>query len=195
MNIPVRAQRPSHLLIGQVLRPHGVHGEIRIKVLTDYPERIQQLNTVFLGSDIGAKDLKPYRVESLRAVQQGFALLRLGEVKDRDTAERLRENMIMVAIEDAVPLDSDEFYLYELIGLQVQTESGEPLGTLTEVLETGANDVYVVNSPTYGEVLIPVIDETIVDTDVQSGNLTVRLIEGLLPSPADDASEIVIDRE
>ncbi|MBE2266947.1 MAG: 16S rRNA processing protein RimM, partial [Anaerolinea sp.] len=95
--------------------------------------------------------------------------------------DRLRNLLVMVALENAVPLEEGEFYLYELIGLNVQTESGEALGTLTEVLETGANDVYVVNSPRYGEVLIPVLPETILETNIAAKRMTVRLPDGLLP--------------
>lgn len=88
----------------------------------------------------------------------------------------------MVAIEDAVPLEEGEFYLYQVIGLEVRTESGERLGAITDVLETGANDVYVVESPQYGEVLIPVTDETIVALDFDQGIVTVKLPDGLLPT-------------
>jgi 16S rRNA processing protein RimM len=87
----------------------------------------------------------------------------------------------MVALEDAVPLEDGEHYLYQIIGLRVETETGDVLGTLTEVLETGANDVYIVDSPQYGEVLIPATDETILDTDIQAGRMVVKLPDGLLP--------------
>jgi 16S rRNA processing protein RimM len=87
-----------------------------------------------------------------------------------------------VAIGDAIPLDDGEVYLYQLVGLTVQTEAGETLGKLTEVLETGANDVYIIDSPKYGEVLIPATEETIRSTDINTGLMIVALPDGLLPS-------------
>ncbi len=179
---PSGSSTPDYLLLGEILRPHGVIGEVRMRVLTAHPERLQELKTVFLGKSPEDGDRAVlYTVKSVR-MHQGYALIRFEGVNDRTQADRLRQLLVMVALEDAVPLDEDEFYLYQLIGLTVQTDSGQILGTLTEVLETGANDVYIVDSPQYGEVLIPATSETIVQTDIQAGLLTVKLPEGLLPS-------------
>ena len=87
----------------------------------------------------------------------------------------------MIGIDDAVPLEDDEIYLYELIGLTVKTDTGEELGTIQAVLETGANDVYVVSTRKYGEVLIPAHDETVLEIDMDSETVTVKLPDGLLP--------------
>jgi 16S rRNA processing protein RimM len=174
------ADTPQYLILGEVLRPHGVRGELRIRILTDYPERIVAGKTIYLAEDIDSK-ATPYQVEHLRTNKE-FGLLKLRGIDNRDQAELMRELLVLTDIDDAVPLDEGEFYLYELIGLDVQTEDGESLGTLIEVLETGANDVYIVDSPRYGEVLIPAIDEAILKTDIDAGVMTVRLPEGLLPS-------------
>ena len=88
----------------------------------------------------------------------------------------------MVAIADAVPLEDGEFYLYQLMGLTVRTQQGQMLGSIIDLIETGANDVYVVNSEQYGEVLIPVTDETVIETNIQDGYILVSLPEGLLPN-------------
>lgn len=172
---------PDRLIIGKVLRPHGIRGELRIRIMTDYPERIIAGKTILLGTGIESEDATPYLVEGLR-VNGDFGILKVQGSADRDAAELLRDLIVMVAIEDAVPLEEGEFYLYELIGLNVQTEAGELLGTLTEVLETGANDVYIIDSPQYGELLIPAIDETILETDIDAGVMTVKLPEGLIPA-------------
>lgn len=172
---------PKYLLLGEVLRPHGVRGELRLRILTDYPERIGQLKTVYLGVDADDPKPKPYHVEAMR-MNREYGLLKLREISDRDQADRLRQLFVMVPLADAVPLDEGEFYLYQLIGLTVKLEDGDTLGTLTDVIETGANDVYVIDSPQYGEVLIPAIDDTILKTDVGAGELIVRLPEGLLPN-------------
>lgn len=175
------AERPAYLLLGEVLRPHGIRGELRIRLLTDYPERINDLEVVYLGEDVDDRAAVPYHVEHLR-LHQGFGLLQLHEIRDRNLAERMRQLYVMVAIDDAVPLEEGEFYLYELIGLEVRTDEGEVLGTLVEVIETGANDVYVVEGDRYGEILIPVLDSTILRTDIEQGTVIVRLPEGLLPA-------------
>jgi 16S rRNA processing protein RimM len=174
------AQAPKYLLLGEVLRPHGIQGEMRVRVLTDYPERLAELDTVYIGRDPNETDATAYSIESVR-MHQGYALMKLAGVDDRDQADLLRQLYVMVLLEDAVPLEEGEFYLYQLIGLTVQTEAGETIGTLTEVLETGANDVYIVQSPEYGEVLIPATEETILKTNVSAGKIIVKLPEGLLP--------------
>lgn len=176
---------PKYLLLGEIMRPHGVRGELRLRLLTDYPERIAKLKTIYLADTPEASQPKPYHVEGMR-MNGDFGLLKLREVTDRTEAERYRGLFALVDIEHAVPLEAGEFYLYQLIGLRVETSAGAALGTLVEVLETGANDVYVVDSPQYGEILIPVTDETIVKTDVQAGVVIVQLPDGLLSNAAAD---------
>lgn len=164
-----------------MLRPHGVRGELRIRLLTDYPERIAQLETIYLADQPEPRKTTAYNVEGMRRNGE-FGLLKLRGIDDRDQADRLRGLYVLVDMEHAVPLEAGEFYLYQLIGLRVETSAGEALGTIDEVLETGANDVYVVDSPRYGEVLIPVTDETIVKTDIVAGVVIVKLPDGLLPT-------------
>jgi len=170
--------QPQYLLIGQILRPHGVKGELRVRVMTDYPERIGQLKAIYLSPQPEPTAPTPYHLRSAR-LHQGYALLTLREVPDRDAAERMRNLYVLVALADAVPLEADEVYLYQLIGMAVVTESGEALGTLVEVLETGANDVYVVRGAR-GEILIPVIDGVILQTDTEARRITARLPDGLI---------------
>ncbi len=176
---------PKHLILGEILRPHGIRGELRMRILTDYPERIGKMESVYLGTDPDGK-VTTYTVESMR-MNAPYALLKLKGIDDRNTADRLRQLMVMIDLEHAVPLEAGEFYLYELIGVEVFTESGELLGNLTEVLETGANDVYVVKGSRYGEVLIPVSGETIIKTDIAAKQVIVRLPEGLLPGQSEEA--------
>lgn len=171
---------PRYLLLGEILRPHGVRGEVRMRVLTDFPERISTLEAVYVGRGPASPDVTRYRVKHMR-MHQAYGLLKLDGVNDRNQAELLRDLFVMVPIEHAVPLEEGEFYLFQLIGLRVQTAAGETLGVLSDVIETGANDVYVVDSPTYGEILLPAIDDVIVHTDIAAGVMIVNLIEGLLP--------------
>ncbi|MCA9904907.1 MAG: 16S rRNA processing protein RimM [Anaerolineae bacterium] len=174
-------QTPEYLVLGKILRPHGVRGEIRMHVLTDYPERLADLEYVYLSEDEAGTSVTTYTLEHVR-LHQSYALLTLEGIGDRDQAEPLRQLYVLVDMDNAVPLEEGEFYLYELIGVEVSTIDGEVLGALVDVIETGANDVYVVKSAAYGEVLIPAIDGVIVETDIAARKMTVQLPEGLLPA-------------
>lgn len=170
---------PPFLLLGRVLRPHGIRGELRVEVLTAHPERIVPEQRLYLGpdpSDVSAARL--YTVAQSRRHQQ-YLILQLRGVSDRSAADLLREQYVMVALEDAIPLEDDEYYLFQVIGLDVITAQGEALGRVIDVIETGANDVFVVRGPR-GEVLLPVIDECVQDIDLDKGTITVHLMEGLL---------------
>ncbi|MFQ3565534.1 MAG: ribosome maturation factor RimM [Aggregatilineales bacterium] len=178
---PSRRNPPPYLLLGQILRPHGVHGELRIRILTDYPERIAELARVYIGDDPESTSVAAYEVDAMR-IHQEYGLLKLKAFDDRSQAERLRGQFVMVDLDSAVPREEGEFFLYELLGLEVQTEDGEKLGLIVDVIETGANDVYVIESDRYGELLIPALEETILSIDFEADVMIVRLLEGLLPS-------------
>ena len=171
--------QPSFLLLGRVLRPHGVRGELRIEVLTAYPERIVPRSSVFVGPNAhDPSSAVEYEVQSVRKHQK-YLILSLLDVPDRETADLLREQYVMVPLADAVPLEDDEFYLYQAIGLSVSSEDGDHLGEIVEVIETGANDVYVVRGER-GDILLPAIDECVIDVDIEAGTMTVHLMDGLL---------------
>lgn len=177
---PSRHNPPQYLMLGKVLRPHGVRGELRLSILTDYPERVNDLETVYIGKDIDDDRAKPYTVSNAR-LHQKYILLTLDEVQGRDAAERYRDLFVMVTLEDAVPLDEGEFYLFEVVGCDVKTDDGKTLGKIRDVLETGANDVYVIDTDEYGDVLLPVIEDTIIEHDIENGVVHVKLLDGLLP--------------
>lgn len=175
-------KQPHYLLIGEILRPHGVQGEVRVRLLTDYPERLKSLKTVFLGTDPTRKEATRATLNSVRGIQDGYALMRLNDMRDRDEADTLRGLSVMIALADAVPLDDDEYYSYQLIGMTVETEAEGTIGTVSDVMETGANDVLVVESDYYGQVLLPAHDGTLVNIDFERGVILMQLPQGLLPS-------------
>jgi 16S rRNA processing protein RimM len=160
------------LAVGRVLRPHGVRGEVRVEIHTDFPERFAVYETLYLGDQ-----RTPYGLEGHR-FHQGKALLKFVGVDDRNAAEELREQWVWIAIQDAAPLQEGEIYLHQMIHLRVVTVEGEDLGEVTEIIETGANPVYVVRG-SGGEILIPDTDEVILDIDLDRQRVTVQLIEGL----------------
>ncbi len=167
---------PRHLAVGRVQRPHGVRGELRLEILTDYPERLATLKAVYVGDDY-----RRYGVSGCR-LHQDIALIRLVGIDERNAADELRGQVVYVALEDAVPLEENEVYAFQAAGLRVVTEEGMDLGEITEILTIpGANDVLVVRGPR-GETLIPVIENVIVDLDTEAGRLTIRALPGLLDS-------------
>ncbi|HID86899.1 MAG TPA: 16S rRNA processing protein RimM, partial [Anaerolineae bacterium] len=143
-----RPPAPRYLVIGRVLAPWGVRGEVKIKILTDWPDRFALLERVYLG-----EDLRPYVLERFR-LQKGNAIVKLGGCESREAVERLRGQFVQIPVEEAMPLGEDEYYEYQIIGLDVWTKEGEYLGRVREVIYTGANDVYVVRDEGR-EVLIP----------------------------------------
>lgn len=173
-----RAPEPRYLAVGRVQRPHGVRGEVRVEILTGYPERLGRHAAFYLAHPHSPEAVRRYHVEQLR-LHRNVLLLKLGGCDDRNAAESLRGMLVQIPIEDAVPLEEGEYYLYQVIGVQVETEDGEPLGRVIEVLDTGANDVYVVWGPR-GEVLLPAIKDVVLELDLDARRLVVRLMPGLL---------------
>ena len=166
-------------MLGRVLRPHGVRGELRVEVLTAYPERVVSAMVVYLGRQPDdAASAVAYTVEGVRTHHQ-YLIIKLEGISGRDAADLLRDHYVMIGLDDAIPLEEDEFYLFQAIGLEVYADDGEHLGHVTEILETGANDVYIVHGPR-GEVLLPAIDECILDIDLDAKRMTVHIPDGLL---------------
>lgn len=166
------SRQPTHLVIGRILSPHGVEGEVQVEVLTDFPERFSRLKTVYLGEERSPAVLEGHRMHGRKI------LLKFAQFDDRDQADQLRGELIYVPVEEAIPLGEDEYYLYEIVGLEVWTTEGEYLGRVQEVLHTGSNDVYVVREADE-ETLIPAISDVVLKIDVDEGRIEVRLAKGL----------------
>jgi 16S rRNA processing protein RimM len=141
-------------------------------LMTEHPERLMNVEVLYLGPD-----LEPYQVKRMR--HQDGMIITFEKVPDLETAETLREHLVHVHLKDAVPLEDGEYYLFQIEGIRVVTEDGEELGRLTGLIETGANDVYIVTSGEGKEILLPAIPDVILNVDVPGGIMTVRLLEGL----------------
>jgi 16S rRNA processing protein RimM len=161
------------LVIGKILKPHGIRGEVRVQPTTDLPERFGWLKTVYVGE----AEPRPTAVEAVRS-HQNWVLLKLAGIDNRDQAETLRGEYLQVPLAEAIPLEEDEYFLYELVGVAVFDETGQHLGEVVDVLETGANNVFVVRGAE-GELLLPDIDEVIREIELESGRISVRLLPGL----------------
>lgn len=157
-----------------MLKPWSYRGELKIEILSDFPERFASLRTVYLGDDA-----KPFSVERARLHGHKAALLKIKGIDSTPAAEKLRDLLVQVPTDEAVPLPEGKFYLYQLIGLKVTTTTGEPLGEVVDVLDTaGANDVYVVQDGTR-EILIPAIEPVVKQVDLERGEMIVERMEGL----------------
>jgi len=164
---------PAHqyLLVGQIVAPRGLRGELKVRVETEDAAH-WELAHVYVGPE-----QVRYAVANARPFG-AFLLLMLQGIGSREDAESLRGQMVY-ADQDALPLGEDEYYHYQIEGLAVYSEDGTLLGRVAEILETGANDVYVVAGPR-GELLLPAIKDVIRQIDVPGGTMTVRVPEGLV---------------
>ncbi len=164
-------------MIGRIARAHGVRGELRVEVLTELPERLTWLERVYLSRDPDDEEPEAVTVTNVR-FHKGQALVTLTGTTSREAAEELRSSYLLVPIAEAIPLEEDEYYYYQLEGLEVVSDEGERLGTIREVLETGANQVFVVDGPA-GELLLPNTEEVVLEVDLEAGRMTVHLLAGL----------------
>lgn len=154
--------------------PRGVRGELTVDPLTDFPQRFQPGATVWAS---GA----PYTVRRARS-HRGKLLLELEGIETQEQAAALRGLLLEVPEEDLAPLADDQYYRFQLLGMEVVDRQGQPLGRIEEVLDTGANDVYLVQSPD-GELLLPAIDAVVKEVDVAGRRMVVELMEGLERRP------------
>lgn len=165
---------PAFLAVGKLRRSHGVRGEILMEVFTDFPERLIPGVTLYLDSD---RD--PLRLIKCRPHNQGLLMSFEGYTTPEQISQ-YRNQILYVKADDRPPLADGEYYHHQLIGLQVTSEAGLPIGAVVEILETGASDVLVVRPEAGIEVLIPFVDEFIQDVDLAKSEIIVHLIPGML---------------
>jgi 16S rRNA processing protein RimM len=163
---------PLYLSVGFLRRPHGVMGEIVMDLHTDFPERMKPGRELFVG-----EEHKPMTLTSVRPHQLGL-LVKFENVETPEEAGLYRNHWVYVQTKD-VSLPDGQHYKHELLGLKVVDENDSPLGELVEILETGANEVYIVRDDSGKEILLPAIPSVILDLDIDRGLLKVHLLEGL----------------
>lgn len=170
---------PYFLIFGKIARPHGVRGELKMEVRTNDLELLTERETVYLGQDPDDPDsARLYQLLKTR-LHKGQLLLILEGINDRNAADLLRGQLVMIPYNELAPLDEDEYYIFQLIGLPVYTAAGEHLGEVINIIETGANDVFVVSGGQRGDLLIPDTEEVIQDIDIAGGRVTITPIPGL----------------
>lgn len=165
---------PEYLVVGFLRRPHGVKGEILMSVHTDFPERLKTGKTVFVGDSY-----QPMVMASLRPHASGM-LVRFRGIKTSEDAGQYRNTWVFVPTADRPALPEGEYYHHQLIGLNVVTDEGRELGVLADVLETGANDVYVVRNAEGTETLIPAIPSVVLEVRLADRVMRVHILDGLI---------------
>jgi 16S rRNA processing protein RimM len=170
--------------IGDIVGVFGVRGELKVAPLSDIPRRFARLETVYVGAQ-----RTPFRVLGAHEHKRQV-LLRLEGLADRTSAEELRGMRLWIPAAALTPLPRDQYYLHDVVGLRVQHINGQPLGTVADVLTTGANDLFVVHdTPTGAEVLLPVVKAFVKSIDLVSGIVLVDPIPGLFDEQAEEARD------
>ncbi len=164
---PVSSE-PVFLAIGKLRRPHGVHGEIQMEVWTDFPQRLKRLITVYVGPDY-----RPMTLIHIRMHGQ-LLLLSFDGFTTPEEVGQLRNQVVYTHTKSLPKLPEGEYYHHQLIGLRVVDEAGQVLGSLSEIIVTGANDVYVVRAQNGAEHLMPAIEDVILGVDLKKGEMRVR---------------------
>ncbi len=164
---------PVYLTVGFLRRPHGVQGEIVMDLHTDFPERMKRGRKLLVG-----EDHRPMTLTSVRPHQNGL-LVKFKGVDTPEGAGVFRNTWVYIQSKDAPPLPDGQIYQHELFGFHVVDEDDNLLGELVEIIETGANDVYVVRDDSGKEILLPAIPSVILDLDAGRRLIKVHLLEGL----------------
>jgi len=149
-----------------------------MQVVTSYPERLAEITPLYFKGRRSA-DYIPQSILRVRNHNKGL-LLFLDGVENREQADDFRGQEVYIHLDDAIPLEDGEYYLFQIDGIQVVTDEGVELGRLTNVMETGANAVYIISPDEGKDILLPAIPEVILKVDVEAGVMTVHLLDGLI---------------
>jgi 16S rRNA processing protein RimM len=170
------------IAIGRISKPHGVKGEIRIAYFNpENPHVFSHYQMIYLQGD--EQGLRPYRLLAVRPHKQ-FILAQLEGIQSRAEAEKLKGKVVFIDPAALPPLEADEYYWQDILGMRVVSEQGEDMGTIKEIVPTGSNDVYVVQKGAQ-EFLIPATKDIIIRIDIEGRMMTIRPLEGLLQQDDD----------
>lgn len=179
---PDSPREDDWVAVGEIVGVFGVQGALKVRPLTDFPERFQRTETVYLG-----EKRQPRQV--INATTQGRNIvMRLVGIDTPEDGTRLRGVRIYIPDAELTPLSGGQYYVHDVIGLQVLRDDGAPLGTVADVISNGANDLYVVRDDQTGtETLLPAVKQFVKAVDVAGGKLIVTPIPGLFDDNAEEA--------
>ncbi len=163
------------LEVGKIVNTHGLRGEVKVVPWTDCPEVFEDIEAVYV------KKKNEYEKLTLKGIkyQKNNLIVKFSEIQDINEAEKYKNQVLYAEREALGELPEGTYYIADLIGLEVVKEDGEKLGIINDVFNTGSNDIYDVKREGKKNMLIPVIDEVVLDIDIEAGKITVRLMEGL----------------
>lgn len=166
----------SELQIGIITQTHGLRGEVKVFPTTDDARRFNELKEVILDD---GKRRQTMAISGVRFFKK-YVILKFDGLDSIEAVEKYKNAKLLVSRDNAVKLQKDEYFIADMLGMQVKTEDGRPFGTLKDVLTTGANDVYIVETTEGKEALLPAIKECILNVDMEAAVMTVHIMEGLL---------------
>jgi 16S rRNA processing protein RimM len=164
------------IAIGQIARSNGLRGEVRVNLLTESPDRLRQLTSVWIGQDDATA--QPYRIERVR-LHRSQAVVKFGTVDSREAAEGLKHQFIFIEEQNAAVLPKGSYFIHDIVGMEVSTEEGVRVGCVEEVWQLPANDVWVVRE-NGKEILLPAIRDVIRSVDVRRKHIVIHPMDGLL---------------
>lgn len=164
------------LQVGIITAPHGVRGEVKVFPTTDDAKRFKRLKEIILDT---GKEQITLEIENVKFLKQ-LVVLKFKGIDDINLVEKYRQKSLYVTRENAVRLGRNEYFIADLVGLKVLDESDEEIGIMREVMETGANDVYIIDMKDGRELLLPAIKQCVLEVDVEQGFMKVHILEGLL---------------
>ena len=163
------------LQVGVITSTHGIRGEVKVFPTTDDVSRFKKLKNVILDNGKEHRDLE---IESVKFFKN-MVILKFKGIDNINDVEKYKKAPLFVTRENAVPLEEDEYFIADLIGLKVVSDEGEDLGIIDDVLQTGANDVYIITKDNAEDLLVPAIHECIKNVDIEGGTMQVHLLAGL----------------
>jgi 16S rRNA processing protein RimM len=163
----------EYLKLGQIVSVVGIKGELKVYPYTDYSNNFEDIKEIIIDNMV-------YKIEKVRRKSDNIVILKLEGIDDRNTSETYRSKYIFIDKKDAKPLEDGAHYIYDLIGLLAETENGEKLGRLINVIQNKSQDIYEFESVSGDTFLIPAVDEFIVKIDTNDKKIILRLIEGLI---------------
>ena len=167
----MKSPEPEFITIGKIIAPWGIKGKLKVKVVTDFPQRFTPSSKIYINR-------QPMTINSTEW-HKGKAIIKLNTIDSIEDAQRLRGQPVEIHHSQGYPLPEGQYYHFQLIGLEVWTTQGELLGTVTEILTAESNDNYVVRGAK-GELLIPAIEDVIKSIDLDKGCMVIEAIKGLL---------------
>ena len=166
----------ERLQVGVISSTHGVRGEVKVFPTTDDPARYKKLKKVYLDT---GREFRPLEIQGVKFFKQ-FVIVKFKGIDNINDIEMYKGRSLLVDRKDAVPLKQDEYFIADMVGIDVFTEDGEKFGVLKDVMETGANDVYIIDSLKHGEVLVPAIKQCILDVNIEEKRMDIHLMDGLI---------------